>query len=357
MNKRATFVDMIFSPLFETILALGVVLTYLLWFISSFASDVNFEKGFMATDIALSVDLMMLFPGNIDILYSPHISNYNNFFSFNFLKDKVEVFQDNNDKNKGIYYFSLKRNIGFKEKRLDFNSTDVTIRLSKVGNDFFVSDIDKELISFDSHQISCPSAKVNIPNRVIIDAGHGFNPTSTFSDTGFVVNNTKESEFNRQIAFSFFNTAKNFFNVELTRELEQSQTNPDIENSVSEQDRLNKINSIDGFFLSFHLGNYNNKNFIKAFVALNKDFDKSFKLACEIVNSISLNLVKNNISVDGTAIIPVDVGLNKNNHLNILSANKVGALIELGSINNPIINNENNVIISQSIIDGVQNAK
>lgn len=357
MNKRASFVDMVFSPLFETILALGVVLTYLLWFISSFANDVNFEKGFMATDIALSVDLMMLFPGNIDILYSPHIFNYNSFFSFDFLKNKVEVFQGNNDKNKGIYYFSLKKDIDFEEKELVFNSTDVTIRLSKVGNDFFVSDLDKELINFNPHKIDCPNTKVNLPSRIVIDAGHGFNPTSAFSDTGFVVNNSRESDLNRQIAFSFFNTAKNFLNVELTRELEQSQNNPNVENAISEKDRIEKINSIDGFFLSFHLGNYDNKNFIKAFVALNNEFDKSFKLSCEIINSISSDLIKNNVSIDGIAIIPVDVNLNKNNHLNVLASNKIGALIELGSVNNPIINNENNIIIAQSIIDGVKNVK
>ncbi len=355
--KKAALTNLIFLPIFHVILALVVVMSSLLWSISSSVNDMSFEKGFLATDIALSVDLMIFLPGNLDILYSPYKPGFNNIFDFDFLKSNVEVFNVVNDPKKGIYYYSIPENIKFHEKKLSFNDSDVTIRLSKIGNDFFVSDIDKEMIDFNINRISCPDIKLDLPNKIIIDAGHGYNPIYNFSDAGFTVNNIRESELNRQLAFSFLNTAKNFFNTEVTRELEPSQVNPDIENAISDDERISKISSIDGFLLSFHSGNYSNKRFVKAFVALDDNFNKSFKLACEIVNQISSNLNANNVRIDGTAIVPVDFSLSRNKHLNVLTTNKIGVLLEIGSVKDSIINTENNIIISQSIIGGIKNAR
>ncbi len=89
MNKKANIMDIVLTPTFVTIVALGIVLLTLINAIYGITSSLEFERRFYAVDTALLLESLMALPkeANVAIDYSWPIN-----FGLNITAHKVRVY-------------------------------------------------------------------------------------------------------------------------------------------------------------------------------------------------------------------------------------------------------------------------
>lgn len=345
-SKRGEAVDILMHPAFVIFVAV-LVLLYLLWFINGLGSDYTFEKKFLATDLALTVDSLLASKDNVILYYLPQSQDFTPRFTYSFEKNKITIFEDNKlEKNAGVYFFTSDPSVSIEESSLNFKEPFVLPRLAKIGNNLFIDDAHEKKYVLNPYLLSCPSKKITLAT-ITLDPGHGYDAESRKGSTGVINKDLKEYVLTREIAgmARSLDTKKIF--TELTR---------DADFSLSVENRKSRIKNA---VVSIHVGSYvSNENFVKAYINYNSDRkDESLRLACELVNAVSSELIRNNFKITGIAVVPVIPEKKSDEQFEILIDDMPAVLLEIGNINVPeTFDLKNKRVISAGIVKGVVNA-
>jgi N-acetylmuramoyl-L-alanine amidase len=345
-SKRGEVADLLMHPVFVIFVAFSVLL-YLLWFAHGVGSAQTFEKKFLATDLALTIDSLLAAKDNVILYYLPQGKEFTPKFNYSFDKNQVIIFEGKQiESNAGRYYFTSDPAISMKKTSLMFKEPFVLPRFALLGNELLIDDAHDPKKRLNMYLLSCPSKKLSF-KKVTLDPGHGYTADLRQGSIGFSSGNRKEYILTREIA----GMAQSLDTVEVLSELTR-----DGDFALSINDRKSRARDV---LISIHIGSYNtNDNFIKAYINYNSNKrDESLKLACELINQISSNLIENNIKITGTAIIPIIPEKKSDEQLNILVEDKPAVLLELGNIRRlNIFEHKNKIAIASGIIDGIKNA-
>lgn len=148
-SKKGDLVSIMMNPVFETVLALGVVGLLLFGIISTMKDRADFDRQFLSTDVALIIDTLYTMPEMVYLEYNKDVKN----FSFKFDKNAVNVYEK--DKQHLIAYF-----IEDKKTRLLYKTLDVVpvnIAFFKQGNALKIDY--KDNINFNEQIVVCPTIK------------------------------------------------------------------------------------------------------------------------------------------------------------------------------------------------------
>jgi len=340
-SKKGEAMDILVHPGFVIFVAV-MVLLYLMWFIYGLGSDFGFEKDFLATDMALTIDALLAAQGNVVLYYLPQRADVSYGFMYAFEKNKVSVFEHRkNEKSAGVYFFTSHPGISISEKVLNFSLGSSLPLLSLIGKKLDLADAgDKENSAINLYKLRCPGQKFDY-GVVTLDPAHGYSVDDKKGSVGLSHGSLKEYVITREIAGMAKVLDK--FNVigSLTRDA-------DFALPVSER-------KIEDSVVSVNIGD---DNVVKAFI--NYDSirrDESLKLACELVNSVSSVLIENDISVEGTAVVPVIIENEQDEQLHILSGSKPSVVLEIGSIHVPSsFSEQNKRAIASALVRGINNA-
>ncbi|MBD3361312.1 hypothetical protein GF358_00815 [Candidatus Woesearchaeota archaeon] len=345
-SKRGEVQDLLMHPLFVIFVAV-VVLLYLMWFINGIGEESTFEKKFLAADIALTIDSLLASKNNVVLYYLPQKSNYTPVFNYSIGDNKVIVFEDYlSEVSAGRYYYTGDPGIRLRNTFINFKEPFVLPRFARIGNELLIDDANNQKYSFNLYKLTCSGE--NLKTKMItLDPGHGYNVGLNKGSVGFAKGALKEFVLTRELAgmTKILDTA----NVieEITRE-------GDFELPIND-----RVSRAKGALISIHVGDYAvNDNFIKAYVNYDSKYQKeSLRLACELVNKISSELINNGIKITGTAVIPVIPEHHDDEQLNILVKDKPAVLLEIGNINVPdTYSQKNKKVIASGIIGGIMNA-
>jgi len=338
--KKGEAMDILAHPGFVILVAV-LVLLYLLWFIYGLGSDFTFEKKFLAADTALTVDAVLAAQGNVILYYLPQRADVSHGFMYRFEKNKVSVFEKENEKNAGVYFFTSHPDISINEKVLNLSSGSSLPMISLVGKKMDLADVNaEESPVINLYELPCPVQEFDY-GVVTLDPAHGYSVEEKKGSVGVSHGMLKEYVLTREI--SAMAKILDKYNVigRLTRDA-------DFALPMSERE-------IEDCIVSVNIGE---DDVVKAFV--NYDSirrDESLKLACELVNSVSSALVENNIPVEGVAVVPVIVENEKDEQLQILSYNKPSVVLEIGNIHVDESFSENNKkAIASALVRGINNA-
>jgi N-acetylmuramoyl-L-alanine amidase len=345
-SKRGEVADLLMHPAFVIFMAFSVLL-YLLWFAHGIGTEQTFEKKFLATDMALTIDSLLAAKDNVILYYLPQGEDFESKFNYSFDKNQVIVFEDKNiEKNAGRYYFTSDPSITMKKTSLIFKEPFILPRFALLGNELFINDAHDPKQKLNMYLLECPSKKLGF-NKVTLDPGHGYTAESRQGNTGFSSEDRKEYILTREIA----GITKRLDTVDILSDLTR-----DGDFALSINDRKSRVKDA---VISIHIGSYSTRdNFIKAYINYDSNKrDESLKLACELVNQISSNLIENNIKITGIAVIPIIPEKKQDEQWNILVEDKPAVFLELGNIK--IKDNfevKSRKAIASGIIGGIKNA-
>ena len=108
LNKKG--VDTGLTQVFLIVLIV-IVLGYFLNYSREVSSNLVFEKQFLAVNLATVLEAVQAVDGNVDVLVVPQ--KVKDRFSYAVTKNKVEVFEKEEDVKKGVYYFALRKDLDF----------------------------------------------------------------------------------------------------------------------------------------------------------------------------------------------------------------------------------------------------
>jgi|TARA_B100001971_G_C18242142_1_gene571624 hypothetical protein len=315
-GKKATLEISLFWLM--DILIFAVVFFLMMIYVDKTVESTTFEKHFLARDSALLIDTLYISPGNTIINYPQNTL----WFSFNFNKNKVEVYEDETTR-KPSSYFTEDKNMIFNykdiqpEKKADLEKTlieeynpfftytpeleegaSVKLVFSKTGKDIVVDK--QERAKLDTRLLECPYLEE--------ETVQGAPPIISW-----LVNDPNE-------------------------------LSPDL---------ITKVDSAHISVITF-TGSYPDKttNNMKAYIPIDENkFKKSKKLACMILN----NIIKNNnlkdtinrnslIDITGISIIPSD-------SFSVLNNGNIIVLIEMGNTN---IEENKNILLNQDSSNAIQ---
>ncbi len=346
-SKKGAVIDILMHPAFITFVAV-LVLLYLLWFVNGLGSDLTFEKKYLATDIALTMDSLLASRDNVVLYYLPQRKEFNPKFNYDFKKNRITVYQESKpESSAGKYFFTSDPSIKLKEITLSFKPPFVLPRFAKIGNKILVDDVHDPKHNINILLLSCPEKKFEYGN-ITLDPGHGFNEDLNQGSEGFTTNKLKEYVLTREISSIAKILDTYQFLGDLTRD-------SDIDLSID--DRRTRIQDS---LISVHVGSYSNfDNIIKAYVNYDSYAQKaSLKLACELVNEVSSALIDKKIKITGIAVIPVIPAQKSDKEFSILVQDKPAVMLEIGNINVPdTFSQENKKAIASAIIEGIKNAQ
>ncbi|MBI4918366.1 N-acetylmuramoyl-L-alanine amidase [archaeon] len=347
-NKKGGVVEFILTPTFTTLLALGIVLLYLLWFVNGTAAKTSFERQFLSKDLSLIIDTILSLPGNFNLLYSPHKPEFQGNFTFMFSNETVTVKDEGENYNR----YLGRKDIILKPTTIIPSKEGTILKIIKTGDQIDVSNIYEKKKVFD-RQINCYGTHKKI-NSFILDAGHLFNPESKYNDPGFMNEEVKEADLTLILGQAIKNLAKDF-TFEETRFLERATEGKQagLDTPISITERIEKIkNSQSDALVSLHFGNYDGKFYLKAFVHP-KNFEENYKLACSVINEVAQGLYsEHDKEIDGLAVIPLNPDYSGDKNNKVLSA-KDGFVLEVGSVQNHLTDKEL-LTVAKGVIKGLK---
>ncbi len=341
-SKRGQAVDILMHPGFVIFVAV-LLLFYLLWFVHGIGSDASFEKKFLATDMALTIDSLLASRDNAVLYYLPQAKDYVPKFTYDFSKNIVAVFESaKNEKSAGIYYFTSDPSVSFTPAVLKQTLPFILPKFSKIGN---VLNIDDGNLAKKSniYALSCPKKKFDY-GKMTFDPSHGFDAKLGKGDTGFSAGSLNEFEIAREIGsmVKVLDTGKRI--GVFTRD-------SDIDLSLDERRRM-----VADSVISLHIGSVKSSDvFVKAYVNYHsKKMDESLKLACELVNAVSSALLESKIRVSGAAVVPVILS-HEPEQFSILLEDRPAVLLEVGNINSNMFSPDAKKAVASGILEGIKN--
>ncbi len=334
-NRKGGVVELILTPTFTTLLVLGIVLLYLLWFVNGIAAKTSFERQFLSKDLSLMIDTVLSLPGNFNLLYSPHKPDFQGNFTFIFSNESVTV----KDEGENFNRYLGRKDVLVTPAKIIPSKEGTLLKIVKTGSQVDVSNNYEKKKIFDQ-QLNCYGAHAPI-NSFIIDAGHFFNSNSQQNDPGFVNGELKEADLTLNLGKAIKILA-NDFTIEETRFLERATEGKQagLDAPISINDRIEKIrNSRADKLVSLHFGNYKDKFYLKAFVHP-KNFEENYKLACKVVNEVAQGLYsEHSKEINGLAVIPLNPDYSGDKNNKVLNY-KEGFILEVGSMQNPLTDKE-----------------
>lgn len=289
--------------------------------LNSIQEDQLYAKKFYARDLALLMDTIESMEGNLLYFYKPLQTTLSK-ITFKFTKTTIEA---NDEK-----YPVASRHT--EETTIDKPKT--TLLLTKENNKITIQEIKQ--IKFNKNKINCPEIKTTITMPIIIDPGHGHNPTERGyqGETGFVGLQGKESEIMVDIATNLqANIKANLGTPNVQVDTTRSTTKTP-EDARTTKERKQKTENA-GVIISLHANkDTEENNNIKAYINYDSEkYYESAKLACIILNELSDTFTT---QTTGAAIIPVLLSqLDNEEPKQILDSKKIAVQIELGNINSP----------------------
>lgn len=323
------------------------VLLYLVWFVYGLGTTYTFEKKFLATDIALTIDSLLAARNNVVLYYLPQRADFVPRFNYSFQRNEVVIFEGSmSEKNAGRYFFTSDPSVSMEDVSLKFSEPFVLPRFALLGNDLLIDDAHNPKYSFNLYLLPRPSAKIDAA-EITLDPGHGYSSDLRHGSIGFTNKDLKEYILTREIAGMTKSLDTKKILGELTR---------DADFALSIEDRKSRIRNA---VISIHAGSYSsNDNFVRAYI--NYDSDKreeSLRLACELVNSVSSALIKNNVKLTGISVVPVIPGQKSDEQFGILVKDRPAVILEVGNINVAgLFESKNKKAIASGILEGVGNA-
>lgn len=345
-SKKGEALDLLAHPAFVMLVAVAVLM-YLLWFVHGLGSTYTFEKKFLATDIALSIDSLLASRDNVVLYYLPQRTDFSPKFNYSFEKNVITVFEDSMlEKNAGRYFFTSDPSVNFEETVLKFKEPFVLPRFALLGNNLLIDDVHGNKKKLNIFLLSCPSEKIT-GNAITLDPAHGYTSDLRQGSVGFSFDNLKEYILTREIA----GMARSLDTVNILGDLTR-----DGDFALSVNDRKSRIRDA---VVSIHVGSYPAlENFVKAYI--NYDSDKreeSLRLACELVNSVSSALIENNVKITSIAVIPVIPEQKSDEQFSILIKDKPAVLLEVGNIQvKDTFGIKGKKAIASGILEGIKNA-
>lgn len=147
ISKRGSVVEVLMSPIFHTLFALAVVGFVIFMGVTKIAEKTDFEKSFLATDTALTIDTVYAMPETVFLVYDKSTRN----ITFKFEKNKVIA----NEKGK----VSLESSF-IDDKIIDFSSKNfekIPFKLAFYKQDNFLMVDNKDV--FNRNTKACPNIK------------------------------------------------------------------------------------------------------------------------------------------------------------------------------------------------------
>jgi len=321
-SKKASWVGAVLHPAFEVFMAIAVGLA-LLYFIHSLGDKTDFEKRFIATDLALLLDAIpaMPQPGALYLFYHPQRSDkWDVKYGFNFGKNKVEVTAKKDDSNPGFFFFTPDPRLRIDQAVFPFADSVIAPLFIKQGTRIAIEDINKRKFKYNPNALVCTGARFN--QRLDVWPGHepaepgGMDEeyiASALQGTGVV-----------EPASLIIDPAK----PKLVLYLED----------VPADDMA-----------------------IKAFVHGSSDpavLAASQRVACEIVNSLLDVFYEKDIPVIGAAVVPFDPVHTAGESDDYLTAAKGGVVLRFGSLKRPEFTSPDfQQQAALAIKGGIENAK
>ncbi len=341
LNKKGDVPSFVLTPTFRTLLALGVVLLTLLYFVNGIGGSTKFERQYYSRDIALLIDTVLSLPGNSELLYSYDKPESETKFALKVDKEKVTL----KDIGENSFPYFLKKDTNFEPVTIEPSETNI-IKITKSGNNLFVENF---LGKKFSEELNCYGSKESI-NSIIIDAKGLFNPNSEFHNPGNSHAGITEADLTLKLGKAIKNVATDF-SVAETRFLEKATEGKqaNIDAPINLLDRIAKIKSSQAQLLvSLAFGDYDEKFYLKAYVSP-QNYKKNYAIACHVLNSIGKKLYENNKKVDGLAIIPLNPE-HTSGEEDVVVQEKDGFILEAGSVRNPP-NDAEMLLIAQAIVE------
>jgi hypothetical protein len=157
-SKKASWVGFVLHPTFETAIALGFVLLYLLWFIHGIGERATFEKKFISNDLPLLVDSILAMPqkGNLYAFYFPQkTAEFSTNYSFKFTKNTVTISVGENDLKAVSGYYTSDPEISIEEKDLKHTDAMVVPVFVKQGSKISIDNLNRRTFVYNRNIISC----------------------------------------------------------------------------------------------------------------------------------------------------------------------------------------------------------
>jgi len=324
MNKRGGWVEYMLTPTAWTVIALGAVLIYLLFFIRGLGEADLYQRPFLAASASGIIDTMLVpQEGNAILFFHPQKPEFRWDYSFDFKQNQVSVFLDNElEAGAGKYYYFSDRGIRVEQKTLDFqkvNGSMVFPTFLRQGDTLRIFDSNKEYIPINKFSYTCPKEAANL-DKITIDPGHGYDEATSEGNPGIVYQNFRESEITRQISKIIKQRNQNRY-VESTRDLDKDQ-----------QASSRVINTKSVLSIQLNEADENN-NVIKAYVNAKGDyFENSMNFACKLINQVSEAYLSTDIPITGAVIVPVIPEHRTDKSFEILRKDKIGVILEAGNI-------------------------
>lgn len=334
--------DILMHPGFVIFVSV-LLLFYLLWFIHGLGSDASFEKKFLATDMALTIDSLLASRDNVVLYYLPQAKDYVPKFTYDFSKNIVTVFESAKaEKSAGVYYFTSDPSVSLSPTVLKQSLPFILPKFSKIGRALNIVDgnLDKKS---NIYALSCPKKKFDY-GKITFDPAHGFDAKLGKGDRGFTAGSLNEFELTREIG----NIVKV---LDTGKRISVFTRDADIDLSIDDRKRM-----IADSLISLHIGSVKSSDvFVKAYVNYNsKKMDESLKLACELINAVSSSLIESKIKVSGVAVIPV-IPSHEQEQFSILVEDRPSVLLEVGNTNVNMFSQDSKKSIASGIIAGIQN--
>ncbi|MBI5066546.1 hypothetical protein HZA97_10040 [Candidatus Woesearchaeota archaeon] len=343
-SKKGDVPSFVLTPTFRTLLALGVVLLTLLYFVNGIGGNTKFERQYYSRDIALLIDTVLSLPGNSNILYSYDKPESETKFTLKVDKEKVTM----KDVGENYFPYFLKKDTNFEPVTIEPSEPNI-IKIIKSGNNLLIKNVLEKRFP---DELNCYKPKESI-NSVIIDAMHLSNPNSEFHNPGNSYAGISEADLTLKLGKAIKNSATDI-TIEETRFLERAtegkQANMDA--PISLLDRIAKIKSSKAqLLLSLKFGDYDEKFYLKAYVSP-QNYEKSYAIACQVLNSIGKKLYENDKKIDGLVIIPLNPEHTSSEDDAVIQE-KDGLILEAGSVRNPP-NDAEMILIAQAIVEGLK---
>ncbi|MBU4284235.1 MAG: hypothetical protein KJ968_03940 [Nanoarchaeota archaeon] len=246
-------------------------------------------KEYLAKDIALSIDSIFASPGNIIVNYTGNLTDY----SVDLTGNSVSIYDDLKQNSEITRKFVPSENIEVNGITLE---KPKNIFLAKAGDEIFISDsASANLNILNCDKLDEKEAKLK-DKKILIDPGYG---------EGNIEESKKICNIGNSLISNMITEGFDSSNILSTIKFDEGETRSLYCDHISKSDASIDANAI----ISLRAGKYDNKkNSIKAFIISGSKKEKESKiLACFIINSILGNKRLNDVNIDGTSIVPVDL--------------------------------------------------
>jgi len=350
-------VEFTLISVFITVVVLGFILLSFLSKINAMGAALTYEKKFLATDMAVSIDKLHGIPSNAYLLYS-NLGKFN--LSYSLGPSILEICKGSDkakDTSRGFFYFTEDgpKGIFLRPKELKpANSTISSIFISKQGNDIlFDSPQLNPKFKTNLNYLSCPK-KIFPLKSIVIDPGHGWDDASQKGEKGFISpGNKSESVFALELANMFRGTLSRVAAIDKTRDFA-------VDSYMPMAQRASSAMKSDGI-ISIHLGSspdLSTNNALAYFNVHSAKKEESIRLGCNILNAISDVFPQ----ITGLAVVPINLDneakINPESPYSILLEDKVAVLLEIGNIQMPLPNfmleQNSQIEISKAALEGVE---